>query len=71
LFPGGGARRAYTLLYVCAAVVGSVISPAVMWNAADIIVGAMTSVNVVCLLLERRYFRRGEARINHPDLPII
>ncbi|MCD7783034.1 MAG: amino acid carrier protein [Firmicutes bacterium] len=71
LFPGSGARRAYTLLYVCAAVVGSVISPAVMWNAADIIVGAMTSVNVVCLLLERRYFRRGEARINRPDLPII
>ncbi|MCD7776863.1 MAG: alanine:cation symporter family protein, partial [Firmicutes bacterium] len=47
-------KMAYTVIFLLTTVCGSVMSPAIIWNAADITVGAMTSVNVICVFLMRR-----------------
>ena len=50
-FLGGGKwiKRLYLLLIFSASVTGSVISAEIMWQAADLLVSAMTTINVLCL----------------------
>lgn len=48
--PGRTARRIYLTLSAGAILIGSVISPGVMWQIADIVISLMTCLNVVCLL---------------------
>jgi AGCS family alanine or glycine:cation symporter len=45
------ARRIYLTLSACAILAGSVISPGVMWQIADLVISLMTCLNVVCLLM--------------------
>jgi len=47
-------RRGYILLTILCTAVGAVISPALMWNMADWIVGVMTCLNTAVLWLLRR-----------------
>lgn len=48
--PGRTARRIYLTLSAGAILIGSVISPGVMWQIADMVISLMTCLNVVCLL---------------------
>ena len=48
--PGRTARRIYLTLSAGAILIGSVISPGVMWQIGDLVISLMTCMNVVCLL---------------------
>lgn len=49
--PGRQARAIYLTLSAGAILIGSVISPGVMWQIADGVISLMTCLNVVCLLV--------------------
>ena len=48
--PGRAARGIYLTLSAGAILIGSVISPGVMWQIGDLVISLMTCLNVVCLL---------------------
>ena len=48
--PGRMARRIYLTLSAGAILIGSVISPGVMWQIGDLVISLMTCLNVACLL---------------------
>lgn len=48
--PGRAARGIYLTLSAGAILIGSVISPGVMWQIGDLVISLMTCMNVVCLL---------------------
>ena len=45
----------FTAAYIIMIVYGAVMAPPVVWLSADITVGLMTTVNVACLFMMRRY----------------
>lgn len=47
-------KTVYTVVYLIAAVYGSVIAPELMWTLSDVTVGVLTCVNVTALILLRR-----------------
>lgn len=50
---GGTAMSVFTLAYMIMIVYGAVMAPPAVWLSADITVGLMTTVNVVCLIMMR------------------
>ena len=57
--PGRAARGIYLTLSVGAILIGSIISPGIMWQIADLVISLMTCLNVVCLLWIGRQERWG------------
>ena len=54
---GKGGAAVFTIMYIMMICVGSGMAPPVVWLSADINVGLMTTVNVVCLFMMRRRVR--------------
>ena len=57
--PGRTARRIYLTMSVCAILIGSVISPGMMWQIGDLVISLMTCLNVICLLWIGEKMRGG------------
>lgn len=57
--PGRAARGIYLTLSAGAILIGSIISPGIMWQIADLVISLMTCLNVVCLLWIGRQERWG------------
>lgn len=61
-FSGNGALRwAYVTVFCICVAVGAVTAPEVIWSAADLVLGAMTLINVTILVLLRDEVKRDTA----------
>ena len=58
LFRGRAASGAFIVIYSAAVFAGSVITADVIWEAADLSIGAMTLINVIILLKASREIKR-------------
>lgn len=58
LTPSRGVRFGFVCIFALGAAVGTIAAPAALWQIADIAIGAMTTINLLVLLLMQGEVRR-------------